>query len=300
MPQLEEEETGDEIHFETKPEEKSSRNIPPLVIEDSDRTVSTPNSEEYRIMFQLDDSTYRKTFILSPVPEKIENRSESEKTIQNVADTSSELSSLPEDSDSKKRARDQPEPECCPTFSIRDKTPTRIKFSMDFDESQKKISENLEKKSDNVTQPEDELNYHRFSSPRKIIADCKFNYSDKFSSDSSENENTYLYRSDDEKSCQCDKNSGFRVVCESVARMNCHTFSATTEIISNLSTPKDGFNDSRDYLFDRKSVDDLGNTDSEEFRFSDSYDQDIDETTFSIEEKRNEGFNFRYHLCGHK
>lgn len=245
-------------------------------------------------MLHPEESTFRKTFILSPVPEKVENRSGSEK---NVADTSSELSSLPEDSDSKKQTRH--EPEYCPTFSIRDRTPTRIKFSMDFDEPQKKKFD-LGEKSDDVivNHLEEESDFHRCSSsPRRIIADCKFKCPDGFSSESSETDDTYLCRKDEEKSCQWDKNSGFRVVCESVARMNCHTFSATTEIISNLSTPKDGFNESRDYLFDRKLVDDLGNTDSDEFRFSDGYDQDIDETTFSIDDK---AFNVRYHVCGHK
>lgn len=75
--------------------------------------------------------------------------------------------------------------------------------------------------------------------------------------------------------------------------MNSHRFSATTEIISNLST-------NREWFYDKRSNDDfLGATDSDEYRFSDSFDQDIDETTFSIDEKRKFGANVEFHTCRH-
>lgn len=189
------------------PEDKSSRNIPPLVIEDSDRTVSTPNSEEYNILCQI-DSTFRKTFILSPVPEKVENRTGSDKTTH--ADTSSELSSLPDDNEqsTKKNIKEQTEDSaCCPTFSIRQ---PRITFSTKYDEQDWKRPDHTknteEKDSGNVSNnetnlfispPEKNQDFHSHT-PRKIIADCKFKFKDDFSdSQSSEADDvTYLFSKD--------------------------------------------------------------------------------------------------------
>ncbi|KAK6637474.1 hypothetical protein RUM44_007891 [Polyplax serrata] len=121
-----------ETSIEGKQEEnKSFRNIPPLIFpEDSDRTVSL-DSENDNHKFPLDDQDvgFRKLYWkLSPLIEKCEGKSDS--------NTASELSSLPEDSDARNTLKlanlsppseEDTENAAFPTYSIR----TRLDMDVD-------------------------------------------------------------------------------------------------------------------------------------------------------------------------
>ena len=198
---------------------------------------------------------------------------------------------------------------CCPTFSIRQ---PKITFASTYDARDWKSPDDSinpeEKDSGNASNIEpnvflsprvqnQDFHYH---TPRRIIADCKFKYNDDYSDNlqSSEGDDVTFFHSKDkdENFCPYGKNQGFKILCESVAKMNSHTFSTTTEIISNLSTP----NGNREFFYDKRSNDDfLGAADSEEYRFSDSCDPDIDETTFSIDERGKLRANVEFHSCRH-